>query len=129
MRIRVDEFRRKYPNLARELFDEEKAEGSSIDLVYMPQLDDPWRGYTPGPVDYIRRAKTLEEALEVIDYLEKHGEITREEAEEYRRKLREEGLEAFGPRKGDNYYYRKAVEYWRKKALERASGGQRQQRS
>ncbi|OYT38238.1 MAG: hypothetical protein B6U89_06160 [Desulfurococcales archaeon ex4484_58] len=111
MKISIDEFKKKYPNLAREILD---GEGLSIKISIDDKPPDPWRGYLPKPTDYIRRCKNIEEALEVIDYLEKRGEITREAANEYRRLLNEFGLEYFGPRKEDDYYYKKAYEYWRK---------------
>ena len=129
MRMSIEEFKKKYPNIAKELFSEDKPEGSSIDLRFETSLTDPWRGYLPGPIDYIRRAKSIEEALKVIDYLEEHGEITLDEAQMYREKLLKEGLEAFGPRKEDNYYYRKAMEYWRKMSLRSSSDVRWRQRS
>ncbi|MET1160692.1 MAG: DUF2095 family protein [Thermoprotei archaeon] len=111
----IDEFKKKFPHLAREILGDE---GVSIKVRFeRRKLPDPWRGYIPGPVDYIRRCKTIEEALEVIDYLEKRGEISHEEAEEYRRLLKEKGLSYFGPFKEDDYYYKKAYEYWRKLAI------------
>ncbi|WFO76042.1 DUF2095 family protein [Desulfurococcaceae archaeon MEX13E-LK6-19] len=123
MRMSIDEFKKKYPNLYRELTSDDSM---SMTLSVEKPFDDPWRGYIPGPIDYLRRAKTVEEAVRVIDYLLEHNEITEEEAREYKEKLMKEGLEAFGPRKESGYYYRKAVEYWRKKLI---SGGQRQQQS
>uniref|UniRef100_A0A7J3PKP6 DUF2095 domain-containing protein n=1 Tax=Staphylothermus marinus TaxID=2280 RepID=A0A7J3PKP6_STAMA len=117
MRMSIDEFRKKYPNLAREILDNE---GLSLTIKFENKeyvLDDPWRGYIPKVDDYIRRCKTVDEAVEVIDYLEKNGEITSDEARSYREILREKGLEYFGPRKTDDYYYKKAYEYWRKRAL------------
>ncbi len=123
MRMNIREFKKKYPNLARELLNDE---GLGITVSFERKLDDPWRGYLPGPIDYIRRAKDVEEALKVIEYLEKRGEITKDEAEYYREKLIKEGIEAFGPRKEDNYYYKKALEYWRKKY---SSGALQQQQS
>ncbi len=116
MRINVDEFRRKYPNLAREILD---GEGLGINLVIDRReyrLDDPWRGYMPGIEDYLRRCRNVEEAYEVIMYLEKQGEISSEDAKRYREIIEKHGLEYFGPRKEDDYYYRKAHEYWRKKS-------------
>ncbi len=117
MRISIDEFRKKFPNLAKEILEEENI-GLTIEIENKREkIPDPWRGYLPGPIDYLRRCKTIEEALEVIDYLEKHGEITNEEAQQYREILSEYGLEYFGPRKDDDYYYKKASEYWRKQRL------------
>ena len=118
MKMSIDEFRKKFPHLAREILDGEGL-GLTIDIQSQKEkrLPDPWRGYTPGPQDYIRRCKTVEEALEVIDYLEKHGELSKEEAEEYRTLLSKYGLKYFGSRKEDDYYYKKAYEYWRKQKL------------
>jgi hypothetical protein len=117
MEMNIDEFKKKFPNLAKELLEGE-GEGLTIHINRpKARLDDPWHGYLPGPIDYIRRCKTVEEALEVINYLEKHGEIDSSEAEHYRDLLKKHGLEYFGPRKTDDYYYKKAYEYWRKKAL------------
>jgi hypothetical protein len=110
MRISIDEFRKRYPHLAKELSEE------NMDIVL--QVDrwpvDPWRGYVPSVEDYLRRCNTADEAYEVIDYLEKHGRLNSEEASRYRSILKEKGLSAFGPHKEDDYYYRKAREYWRK---------------
>ncbi|MCD6487987.1 MAG: DUF2095 family protein [Desulfurococcales archaeon] len=114
MRISIDEFKKKFPHLSREILEEE-----GIQVVFERKPRDPWRRYLPGPIDYIRRSRSIEEALEVIDYLEKHGEITPEEAKKYREKLKNDGLKAFGPRKEGNYYYKKAMEYWRKMASAR----------
>ncbi|ADI32706.1 DUF2095 family protein [Staphylothermus hellenicus] len=125
MKISIEEFKKKYPHLAEEVLGEEKSQ--DLNLTIKKPIPDPWRGYIPGPIDYIRRCKTVEEALEVLDYLEKHGEINSDEANELRRILKEKGLGFFGSRKEDNYYYRKAVEYWKK--LSRIISEQRPQQS
>ncbi|MCS7128400.1 MAG: DUF2095 family protein [Sulfolobales archaeon] len=115
MKMSIDEFKKKYPHLAKEILDESSdRSSSSITVRFKGTYVDPWHNYIPGPLDYLRRAKSVEEALRVIEYLEKRGEISSDEASEYREKLFKEGLDAFGPRKEENYYYRKAVEYWRK---------------
>lgn len=125
MKFNIEEFRKKYPHLAKEILDEKSSQ--DLNLTVIKPFPDPWRGYIPGPIDYIRRCKTIEEALEVLNYLEKHGEISSHEADELRRILKEKGIEFFGAHKGDNYYYRKAVEYWKK--LSRIISEQRRQQS
>lgn len=107
----IDEFKKKYPRLADEILSG-KTKQNNLQI----QLLDPWRGYVPTVVDYIRRCKTVEEAFEVLDYLVKRGELTQEQAEKYREVLRSGGIEAFGGRKEDDYYYREAVKYWNKLA-------------
>lgn len=114
MHFNIDEFKKKFPNLAKEIFGEENS-GLTIKIIISKEgINDPWRGYLPGPIDYIRRCKSIDEALEVINYLEKYGEITSDEAKKYREVLNRYGLEYFGPKKSDDYYYKKAMEYWRK---------------
>ena len=93
------EFKRKYPNLARELEDEETK--VQVDRV---QRFDKFRGYTPTPIDYLRRCDTMEQAIQTIEYLEGRKEITREYAEELKKQLREKGVRSFGPTKDEDYY-------------------------
>ncbi len=94
----IRKFKKLFPHLAKEL------------LEGPPKLGkDPLRGFMPGAVDFIRRARTPKEAEEVIDYLEKKGEITKEEADALRKQLREKGLESFGKRKKPGYYFRYAA--------------------
>lgn len=105
----IDEFRKRFPKLAEEIFG-----GSSkkIELRVQMNLPDPWRGYVPTPIDYIRRCKTVEEALNVVDYLLRKGELSEEEAEELKKILRNGGIEVFGGKKEDDYYYKQARRYW-----------------
>jgi len=101
----LEEFKRRFPNLYNEIF------GGRTKKLSLRVIIDPWRGYIPTAVDYIRRCRTVEEAFEVINYLVKHGELPPGEAEKLRHKLMEGGLEAFGNRKEDNYYYKQAMRY------------------
>ena len=110
MRIKIgsreideEEFRRIYPNLARELLDHKP----QAVLTYNG-VEDPWRGYEPGVLDFIARAESLEEAYEVIDYLERRKEITPEEARFVRERLSREGLRAFGPLRKPGFYFKAA---------------------
>ncbi len=124
MKMKTEDFKKKFPHLAKEILNDEQQLTLRVDI----KMPDPWRGYTPGIEDYIRRCKTVDEALKVIEYLEKHGEINREEADNYKKLLREKGLSYFGPRKEDDYYYRKAQDFWnrlRRKSID----AQRRQRS
>ena len=98
-----EEFKRKYPNLAREL--EEGAAKVQIDSV---QRSDWFQGYTPTPIDYLRRCDTEEQAIRTIEYLERRKEITREYAEELKKQLKEKGVRSFGPKKEEDYYLEQA---------------------
>lgn len=111
----VDEFKRKYPHLYKEI-----SEGIAPSLRLRVSFD-PWRGYIPTPVDYIRRCKTVEEAKEVLDYLLSRKEISEAEYAQLMDTLMKGGIEAFGGRKPDNYYYKAAVEIIRKLLKEETS--------
>lgn len=100
----LEEFKKKFPNLYKELI-EGRGRIVSTYIDYNDRSADPWRGYEPSPIDYIRRAKTVDEALEVIDFLEKVGELKKDRADELRRLVREKGLHVLGPRKRNGYYF------------------------
>jgi hypothetical protein len=113
----IEEFKKRFPHLAEEILS-----GKTKSIRLKVHIIDPWRGYVPTVVDYIRRCKTIEEAFEVLDYLVKRNELSLEEAEKYRELLRNGGIEAFGGRKEDNYYYKEARKFWAKLSR-RAQGG------
>jgi hypothetical protein len=69
-------------------------------------LLDKLRHFNPSAVDFIRRCDTEAQAEEIIAYLQKKGEITKEYAEELRGQLKREGVRSFGPKKEENYYFR-----------------------
>lgn len=113
-----EEFRRRFPHLAREM-----EEGTMAIPISAVRWDveagerlassgserDPWRGYMPDVVAFICRCDTEEQALEIIDYMERKGEITPEYAEKLRKQLREKGLRSFGPKREPGFYF-KALE-------------------
>ena len=69
-------------------------------------LPDKFRHYDPTVVDFIRRCDTQAQAEEIISYLQKRGEITKEYAAEVRAQLKKEGLRSFGPKKEEDYYFK-----------------------
>jgi hypothetical protein len=68
---------------------------------------DRFHNYNPTVIDFIRRCDTKKQAKEIIAYVEKKGEITRENAAKLRNQLEKEGVRSFGPKKEDNYYFKK----------------------
>jgi len=99
-----EEFEEKYPHLAKEL---EEEPGLVIEgyRVEEEELMD-FSGYNPTVIDFIRRCETDEEALEIINWMEEHGEITPELAKELRIKLVKEGVRSFGSKKEWGWYER-----------------------
>ncbi|MCF2135740.1 MAG: DUF2095 family protein [Candidatus Thorarchaeota archaeon] len=60
--------------------------------------------YLPDVVDYIRRCDTVSQAVEIIEYLLKRGELTKSQASSIKRQLKSEGLRSFGAKKERDYY-------------------------
>lgn len=93
-----------FPNLTKEI-----VEGSDkivkLDRA-LPGSERKWVGYNPDAIDFIRRCNKKEEAHEVIDYLEKREEISKQKADIFREKLEKEGLSAFGEHKEKDFYHR-----------------------
>jgi hypothetical protein len=62
--------------------------------------------YTPDVIDFLRRCDNEEQAKEIIDYLERRGEIDKEYALRLRRQLKGKGLRSFGIKKEEYYYFK-----------------------
>jgi hypothetical protein len=63
-------------------------------------------GYSPDVVDFLRRCDTDEEAMEIITYLERRGELKSVHANELRQQLKAKGVRSFGSKKTWGYYER-----------------------
>lgn len=105
-------FKKLFPNLYREIV--EKKMSFSIDGVRTSIEEGETESkksrdvpFMPTPIDYLRRCESDEEALEVIDYLEKRKEITSEEAEKLRKQIKVHGVRSFGSKKEWGYYSEK----------------------
>jgi hypothetical protein len=88
----------------------ENAECEEVDFE-PTVLPDKLRHFTPSAVDFIRRCDTEVQAEEIISYLEKKGEITKENAKELRGQLKRDGVRSFGPKKEEYYYFREGGIY------------------
>ena len=75
------------------------------------ETSDRLRHFNPSVVDFIRRCDTEAQVEEIIAYLQKKGEITQENAEQLRCKLKRDGVRSFGPKKAQNYYFREGGIY------------------
>jgi len=69
-------------------------------------IPDKLRHFNPSAVDFLRRCDTETQAIEIIDYLQKKGEITKEYADELRCRLKREGVRCFGSKKEEYYYFK-----------------------
>jgi hypothetical protein len=95
------DFRRLFPSLSEPL---ERSEVAEDEVKARPK--EPLSGFMPGPEDYLARCRTDEEAVEVINFLHRRGEISREVFEKLSRRIAEDGVRSFGPLREDGYYLR-----------------------
>jgi len=105
-------FKKMFPHLAKELSAGENS--VSLDSVE-PNAEeaeerqpDKFHNYVPTVVDFIRRCNTDKEAHEIIAYMEKRNEITKEHAQQLRKQLEEKGVRSFGVKKEDDYYFKQS---------------------
>jgi hypothetical protein len=109
-----EKFQKRFPHLAAEI------EGTSslvrIDGVRWEKTDRSqvtstsgraeFSGFSPDVIDFLRRCNNEQEALEIIDFLEKRCEIDAAYAKALRQQLRVHGLRSFGAKKSWGYYER-----------------------
>ncbi len=94
-----EELKKDFPNLIKEIERSAAEENLNIKI-------DRSRGYTPSVIDFIMRCDKDEEAIEIIDYLEKRGEITHVYASALRKQVNEKGVRSFGNKRAPGYYFR-----------------------
>ncbi len=115
-----EKFRRKFPKISEEMDegsvsdtieddDEEEdaptqEETPAVAPADQKKADRNFDNYNPTVVDFIRRCGSEKEAQEIIDYMERGGEIGRGEASQMRSQLRSKGLRSFGAKKEYGYY-------------------------
>jgi hypothetical protein len=112
MDIKRKRFQRIFPNLAREINSREsrtkinsvRSDPTTGDKVTSKKFTD----YTPDVIDFLRRCDKTEQAIEIIDYLEKRKEISSKFAKKIRKQLRERGVRSFGSKKEDDYYLKQS---------------------
>lgn len=109
MDITNDEFKKRFPNLAKELEEDKmrvKIRSVRTETKDEGKNSETLSGYVPDVVDFIRRCDNAEEAEKIIDFLEKRCEISHEYTVKLRTQLREKGLRSFGPKKESGYYFK-----------------------
>ncbi|MHA1171767.1 MAG: DUF2095 family protein [Candidatus Heimdallarchaeota archaeon] len=94
MSKKIDE----YPILKKEVEKKDK-------VVHLKYVDEVFAGYDPNVIDFIRRCDTLDQAMEILDYLENIGDISTSEGDKLRKRLKTEGLRSFGPKKKKGFYF------------------------
>ena len=112
MEIRKESIKKMFPHLCKELEGgDNKVEINSVRTdpeTAEEEVSDKFHNYNPTVVDFIRRCDTETEAEDIINFLEKRCELTRENAEQLRKQLKKEGVRSFGPKKEEGYYFKQS---------------------
>ncbi|MHA1745469.1 MAG: DUF2095 family protein [Promethearchaeota archaeon] len=95
-----EDFHKSFPHLVEELETKNSLSGIEIEGVSYNNMEPE----DPTLIDFILRCSTVEEVMEILNYLEKRNEITSIEADRTRKQIESEGLASFGPRRASNYY-------------------------
>ena len=101
---------RKNPSEAEETAVGEERECTEEEFT-CPETPDKLRHFNPSAVDFIRRCDTEVQAEEIIAYLQKKGEISKDNAEQIRCQLKRDGVRSFGTKKEENHYFREGGIY------------------
>jgi hypothetical protein len=112
MEVGKERFRKMFPNLAREISDEEKkvtidsirteAEAAEKSAATKKNLSN----YDPDVIDFLRRCDNVQQAEEIITYMQNRGEVTPDYAKKLRQQLKKKGIRSFGSKKEEGYYFK-----------------------
>jgi hypothetical protein len=111
MEINKDQFKKTFPNLAKEMdSDERKLSINSIrsdpkTAEKTATTQKNLSNYDPDIIDFLRRCDNKKQAEEIITYMQDRGEITPNYAQKLRQQLRKKGVRSFGPKKEEGYYF------------------------
>lgn len=100
--------RRNYPKLAEEWggVGTVRIDAVRTSLKEAEKVTHSVQGYEPTIIDFIRRCENDDQALGIINYLEKRGEIESSYARWLRIQLAERGLRSFGKQRKSGCYER-----------------------
>ena len=105
-----DKFQAAYPALNKELESGTAKVGIDGVRTMSEKTDTPsTERFLPDVVDYIRRCDTLDQAVEIINYVLKRGEINTKQAREFKTQLKAQGLRSFGTKKETDHYLHHGV--------------------
>jgi hypothetical protein len=102
---------RKNPLEAEEAAFGEEYEDCTEEEFVCKETPDKLRHFNPSAIDFIRRCDTETQAEEIIAFLQKKGELTKDDAEQMRCQLKRDGVRSFGSKKEENHYFKEGGLY------------------
>jgi hypothetical protein len=95
-----DELKKRFPHIAKEIEEQPSEETASIKVRANPS------GYQPNVMDFLARCDNNKQALEIIDYLEKRGELPQTDASALRLRISEHGVRSVAKKRKPGHYFR-----------------------
>jgi hypothetical protein len=113
-KVSIDAIRKNPQEAEEEVCGCDECEDFSVEkeeVTFCSEMPDKLRHFNPQAVDFIRRCDTEVQAEEIIAYLEKKGEISKDYAKELRCQLKRDGVRSFGSKKEADHYFREGGLY------------------
>jgi hypothetical protein len=95
-----EELKKRFPNLAKEMDQSPPGETASVKIKAGPS------GYQPNVLDFLARCDNNKQALEIIDYLEKRGELPKADASSLRLRISKHGVRSVAKKRSPGHYFR-----------------------
>ncbi len=127
-KVPIEDMEKHFPHLHAEISDDEMILGiDNVEGSFSPSkgtddlsiTDDPLIDFDPTVIDFLSRAKTEEEAKEIIDFSQQQGHLTAEEALQLLEQLQKDGVRSFGPIRTSGHYFQKAAEIRNRRVIHR----------
>lgn len=112
MELDRESLKKMFPNLDRELRTKENKINVNSVRTNQKQAEEAaisqrFDHYMPDVIDFIRRCDTREQAEEIVEYMEKRGEIDPKYAQKLKKQLKMKGVRSFGTKKEHDYYIKR----------------------
>jgi hypothetical protein len=113
MQIDKETFKKMFPHLSEEM-EEGKSKVNIKSVRFDPAAGEKvaaskcFDDYNPNVIDFLCRCDTGKQAEEIIDYMEKRGEIDHKYAQKLRTQLEKQGVRSFGAKRDEGYYLRES---------------------
>lgn len=100
LEMHKDELKKRFPHLAKEMDESPPEETASVKIKAGPS------GYQPNVLDFLARCDSNKQAFEIIDYLEKRGELPKADASSLRMRIGKHGVRSVAKKRAPGHYFR-----------------------
>jgi hypothetical protein len=95
-----EELKKKFPHIIKEIEESSYEEDKGIKVKSDPT------GYQPNVFDFLARCENNSQAIEIVDFLEKRGELLKAEADSLRKRINEKGVRSVAKKRSPGHYFR-----------------------